>query len=77
MTQQLRQHFQERSNFITCGISIARRNSQSLLSPRYCQIPVTQLRLLVNVCGIGICPQIFLAGRQGCNPFTLQWDRKK
>lgn len=39
--------------------SLVRENSQSLFSPRDCQVPATQLWLLVNVSGIGICPQIF------------------
>lgn len=78
MTQQLRKDFQERSNSITCGVSVVRENSQSLLSSRYYQVTVIQLRLLVNIWGIGICPQIFhLQKGKGCSPFTLQWYREK
>lgn len=77
MTQQLRKDFQERSNS-TCEVSVVRGNSQPLLSPRYYQVPVTQLRLPVNICSIDICPQIFhFQKSKDYNRFTLQWYREK
>lgn len=57
--------------------SLVRENSQSLHSLMDCQVPATQLGLLVNVSGIGMCPQIFyLQEDKEHNANILQRDRE-